>query len=92
MTATTDALVHRQCSATRRSSKQRIDYFDGVCPCCGGESIYSRDLDRYLHLDGTGNRECWVAISRGESLKFAREAQRAFDDAVNRILADRRAS
>lgn len=35
------------------------------CPCCNRESIYDRAYDRYFHLDGTNNRECWAAISSG---------------------------
>jgi hypothetical protein len=36
------------------------------CPACSRRSVYSRELDRFFHLDGTANRFCWVAISRGE--------------------------
>jgi hypothetical protein len=37
-----------------------------ACPVCGRGSFYHRGLDRYFHLDGCGNVECWVHISRGE--------------------------
>jgi predicted ATP-dependent serine protease len=39
---------------------------EGPCPHCASWSIYLRDEDRYLHVDGTPNRECWAAISRGD--------------------------
>jgi hypothetical protein len=62
--STTDAPTRQYCAAPRRRSpEQRAQYFDGVCPACGRESVYVRDLDRFLHLDGSGNRECWCAIS-----------------------------
>jgi hypothetical protein len=37
-----------------------------LCPVCGGQSVLLRDLDRYLHTDGSNNRDCWAAIHRGE--------------------------
>ena len=37
-----------------------------VCPVCRARAVYSRDLDRYFHVDGSVNVQCWVAISRGE--------------------------
>jgi predicted GIY-YIG superfamily endonuclease len=39
---------------------------DEVCPACQRTARYDRGLDRYFHLDGTDNLECWAAISRGE--------------------------
>jgi hypothetical protein len=37
----------------------------GPCPVCGTGAIYSRDEDRYLHLDGSDNTRCWVHLSSG---------------------------
>lgn len=37
------------------------------CPNCGTRSVYVRSLDRYVHEDGSENRTCWLAISRGET-------------------------
>lgn len=37
------------------------------CPACNSESIYVRYLDRYVHEDGSDNRSCWRAISRGQT-------------------------
>ncbi len=37
-----------------------------ACPVCSRRSVYSRELDRFFHLDGSANRFCWVAISRGD--------------------------
>ncbi|WP_326787854.1 hypothetical protein [Streptomyces sp. NBC_00151] len=37
------------------------------CPVCSGDSSYFRELDRYVHRDGSGNSRCWLAIGRGES-------------------------
>jgi hypothetical protein len=78
----------RQCTAgeiPRSGSSGRARYFDGICPKCGRDAVYARDLDRYLHLDGSENHSCWVAISRGEVLAFAREAEETWDDAVGRL-------
>jgi hypothetical protein len=36
------------------------------CPVCKTEVVYSRSLDRYVHYDGSDNRKCWLAVSRGE--------------------------
>jgi len=39
---------------------------DGACPACGFDSIYARQLDRFFHIDGSDNIDCWCAISRGD--------------------------
>jgi hypothetical protein len=39
-----------------------------ACPVCERRSVYNRDQDRFFHCDGTDNRQCWCAISRGETL------------------------
>ncbi|MFE4697145.1 hypothetical protein ACFRIC_08645 [Streptomyces sp. NPDC056738] len=36
------------------------------CPVCSGDSSYFRELDRYVHRDGSGNSRCWLVIGRGE--------------------------
>lgn len=35
------------------------------CPSCRVPSHYVRDLDRYVHADGSSNRTCWLALARG---------------------------
>lgn len=37
------------------------------CPACSADSSYFRELDRYVHYDGSDNQACWRAISRGEA-------------------------
>jgi hypothetical protein len=37
------------------------------CPACSLDAIYTRELDRYFHADGTDNRDCWCAMSRGDA-------------------------
>lgn len=37
------------------------------CPVCSVDSAYFRELDRYVHYDGSNNSPCWLAIGRGES-------------------------
>lgn len=39
------------------------------CPVCGKESMLCRRLDRYLHLDGSDNGRCWMALLRGITLR-----------------------
>ncbi|QJS13219.1 hypothetical protein HKX69_30035 [Streptomyces argyrophyllae] len=36
------------------------------CPVCKADVVYVRCLDRYVHEDGSDNRKCWLAVSRGE--------------------------
>lgn len=38
-----------------------------VCRACGGEAVYSSIWDRFFHIDGTSNRECWAAVSSGRA-------------------------
>lgn len=38
------------------------------CPVCSVDSAYFRELDRYVHYDGSDNSRCWLAIGRGASL------------------------
>lgn len=38
---------------------------DAKCPACGVESLYAREQDRYIHADGSNNRDCWAQISQG---------------------------
>ncbi|MFJ8934211.1 hypothetical protein ACIRL0_00615 [Streptomyces sp. NPDC102365] len=37
------------------------------CPACAGDSAYFRELDRYVHRDGSSNSRCWLAIGRGQA-------------------------
>lgn len=41
-----------------------------VCHVCGAKSIYHPVIDRHFHTDGSDNRECWGAITRGAELKY----------------------
>lgn len=36
-----------------------------ACPVCKQAATYARELDRYIHADGTDNRACWVTLARG---------------------------
>jgi hypothetical protein len=36
------------------------------CPACATPSRLVAAMDRYVHLDGTVNRSCWLAITRGD--------------------------
>ena len=36
------------------------------CPVCDKPSTLVRDLDRYVHEDGSSNVSCWGTITRGE--------------------------
>jgi len=44
-----------------------------TCPVCGRRSFYSRGEDRFVHSDGSANRHCWVALSRGDEHQAAGE-------------------
>lgn len=44
----------------------RVDVFTERCPC-GRNGWYIRALDRYVHVDGSANTACWVALARGET-------------------------
>lgn len=35
------------------------------CPVCARPSILYQPLDRFLHLDGSSNVECWHALTSG---------------------------
>lgn len=35
------------------------------CPICGQAATLVADLDRYVHLNGSSNQPCWLAILRG---------------------------
>ncbi|MEU0783281.1 hypothetical protein ABZ341_17120 [Streptomyces sp. NPDC006173] len=41
----------------------------GRCPQCRAPSYYARELDRYIHEDGSANHACWLAINRGWALR-----------------------
>jgi hypothetical protein len=36
-----------------------------ACPVCERRAVYNRGEDRFFHLDGSTNAECWCYISRG---------------------------
>jgi len=51
--------------------------FDVVpCPVCGLNSFYRYTMDRYYHVLGKDNRECWIAISNGS---FKNDDDRTID-------------
>ncbi|MEU2584515.1 hypothetical protein ABZ612_16465 [Streptomyces avermitilis] len=63
-------LEDREAAAIRlhpRGSMRTIVATTVPCPVCSGDSSYFRELDRYVHRDGSGNSRCWLAIGRGES-------------------------
>lgn len=35
------------------------------CPACGVDAYYCREADRFVHADGSENRECWLAVITG---------------------------
>lgn len=39
-----------------------------ACPACGQPSIYTWALDRFVHIDGTDNRDCWYRLIRREAV------------------------
>lgn len=36
------------------------------CPMCGQLSLYVAQLDRYVHINGSSNHDCWLRFLRGE--------------------------
>lgn len=36
-----------------------------ACPACGQSAYYAKTLDRYVHVDGSANRLCWVYVTAG---------------------------
>lgn len=36
-----------------------------VCPACRSASFYHRGMDRYVHTDGSDNRDCWRRLTEG---------------------------
>lgn len=53
-----DQTLVAQCMPYRRELEK--------CPACGSRSLLVRQLDRYVHIDGSENHDCWLRISRGE--------------------------
>jgi hypothetical protein len=37
-------------------------YPDTACPVCAEPAIYSTETDRYYHMYGRGNRDCWAQL------------------------------
>lgn len=55
-------------AALRRRGSRPSSVVDAVpCPACSAASSYVREMDRYVHSDGSENRACWLAITRGEA-------------------------
>lgn len=38
----------------------------GPCPECGKEAVLVLSMDRFVHLDGSDNGDCWDAGLSGE--------------------------
>ncbi len=36
-----------------------------MCPACGRAAFYVKALDRYVHVDSSDNRPCWLRVVRG---------------------------
>lgn len=46
------------------------------CPVCSAPATFVASLDRFVHSDGSSNRDCWWVATLGE----ARINRRTFDD------------
>ncbi|MEU0977971.1 hypothetical protein [Streptomyces griseus] len=57
---------HRWVGIAEASQGQQEITTKGLCPACQQPAAYTRELDRYVHTDGSDNRPCWLALSRGE--------------------------
>jgi predicted GIY-YIG superfamily endonuclease len=58
-------IYNKQCNYAEPSNGE----FDIVpCPVCGRDSFYRSVMERYYHLWGDDNIECWVALSTEEVL------------------------
>ena len=40
---------------------------DVRCVECSKPAIFSRELDRFLHIDGSDNRRCWTETTSGRA-------------------------
>lgn len=52
--------AHPRCRRCRRPA----DVF-GPCPVCGQAAVLVRSLDRWMHVNGSDNHACWLALLRG---------------------------
>lgn len=55
-----------RCRACRHR-EEAINEYPHYCPVCGESALYATDLDRYVHIDGSSNRDCWVELARAAS-------------------------
>lgn len=62
MTAFVEEMINNQ----RRGGLGQGIGGDVPCPVCGVPSYYARVSDRFVHEDGSANRDCWLAILRGD--------------------------
>lgn len=70
---TDDALIRELLIPTRRLNVARLRRAlrverarQSVCGACGAPAWFVPQADRFLHADGSDNRLCWAAYSRGE--------------------------
>lgn len=54
-------------NCARSHGASRPPFGGDACPACGRESIYVRQLDRFLHVDGGENDTCWYLILVGRA-------------------------
>ncbi|SIA66127.1 Uncharacterised protein [Mycobacteroides abscessus subsp. abscessus] len=70
---TDDALIRELLIPTRRLNVARLRRAlrverarQSICRACGRPAWYVPRPDRFFHADGSDNRTCWLAYSRGE--------------------------
>ncbi|MCX4699527.1 hypothetical protein [Streptomyces sp. NBC_01373] len=61
----------RTWSPSARGSGPPPSLASATCPACSASAYYFRELDRYVHADGSGNFSCWLAIGRGAAPTLA---------------------
>lgn len=71
--STDDALIRELLIPTRRLNVARLRRAlraerarRAVCGACGRAAWFVPQADRFFHADGSENRTCWLAYSRGE--------------------------
>ena len=45
-----------------RLSRKGTMSTDTECPVCGKQSVYSAELNRYFHADGSDSSSCWAKL------------------------------
>lgn len=67
MTAVIEGVLKRHRAAL--GNGQGSEAAGGVnvrCPMCGADAFYSRPMDRFVHIDGSANQDCWRRMTSGE--------------------------